>query len=297
LNSPPAEVEIDERLVRSLLADQHADLAGLPLVETDSGWDNNLWRLGENLVIRLPRRAVAAPLLVNEQRWLPELAPALPLPIPAPVRLGQPSGNYPWSWSIVPWFEGCPGDRTPTMEPHDTAKRLAQFLRALHRQAPSGAPHNPYRGVPLRDRAAAFVERMAQLSKDVDVLAAKRVWDRALGAEPWRAPAVWVHGDLHPANTVFVDGRLAAVLDFGDLCAGDPAVDMAGAWLLLPASVLPTFLSVYGDVDLDLQWRSLGWAVLFALMLLSIGIDGRPTYARVGRAGLEKVIESSDRIS
>src|SRR5258708_917376 len=176
---PVAEVEADENLARSLLFEQHPDLADLPLVRVDAGWDNTLWRLGDELLLRLPRRAAAAPLTLNEQRWLPQLAPLLPLPVPAPIRFGRPSETYPWSWSIVPWLNGCPGDRCPITVPDDAAERLGRFLRALHHTAPAAAPPHPFRGVPLSQRAAPFEDRLAQPSAEGDVGGTRRAWGRA----------------------------------------------------------------------------------------------------------------------
>ena len=287
--SPPADITMSERVVRSLLAEQHPDLADRPLVELDAGWDNFLWRLGDDLVVRLPRRALAAPLAVNEQRWLPELAPRLSLPVPVPLRVGRPSQDYPWAWSIVPWLHGSPGDRAQLTAPEDAAQRLGLFLRALHHEAPSEAPRNPYRGAPLAHRAAAFEARFSELSREIDAQATRRAWDWALASRARDGQATWIHGDLHPANVLVDGGTLSAVLDFGDLCAGDPATDGAGAWLLLPSSALPTFMKTYG-VDAELERRAVGWALLFALMLIAIGIDGRSTYKRVGHEALAKVI-------
>jgi aminoglycoside phosphotransferase (APT) family kinase protein len=245
MGSPAAEIDVDAPLVRSLLAEQHPDLADLPLARLDAGWDNTLWRLGDELLVRLPRRLLSAPLTMYEQRWLPELARRLPLPIPAPVRVGRPSADYPWSWSVVPWLGGGPGDRTAITEPADAAGRLGRFLRALHHQAPSDAPQNPFRGVPLRHRAATFEERLAQLAGEIEVEATQRVWDQAVTADRWAGPPMWLHGDLHPANTLIADGTLGAVIDFGDICAGDPATDLAGSWMLLPASAMPLFAAAY----------------------------------------------------
>ena len=287
------EVEIGEGLVRSLLADQHPDLADLTLAEADRGWDNAMWRLGDELAVRLPCRREAAPLIVNEQRWLPVLAPRLPLPVPAPVRVGRPCRGHPWPWSIVPWLPGVPADRAPVTDRDGagSAEMLGRFLRALHHEAPADAPYNPYRSVTLAHRADAFEACLARLGDQVDVDGLRRIWHRAVSAGPWDRPATWVHGDLHPANVLVDRGTICAVVDFGDLCAGDPATDLAGAWLLLPPSALPGLVDAYGGVDADLERRALGWAVLFALMLLEIGLGGTPTYATAGRLGLERAIE------
>jgi aminoglycoside phosphotransferase (APT) family kinase protein len=285
---------MDEETVRSLLAAQHPDLSDLPLVEVDAGWDNTLWRLGDEFLVRLPRRQQAAPLTVNEQRWLPLLAPRLPLPVSVPIRIGRPAGRYPWAWSVLPWLAGTPADRTPVTEERDTAERLGRFLRSLHQAAPSDAPHNPFRGVALNERAEIFEFYMALVAAEIDGDGTRRVWDRALAVDPWWAPAVWLHGDLHPANVLVDQGTLAAVIDFGDLCAGDPATDLAGAWMLLPVPAIDVFSTAYGEVDATLEARSLGWAALFGLMLLEIGLRDRPSYETVGRSTLAKVIERSD---
>jgi aminoglycoside phosphotransferase (APT) family kinase protein len=287
---------VDEPLVRSLVAGQHPDLSDLSLGHLDAGWDNTLWRLGDELLVRLPRRAQAAPLVAKEQRWLPTLAPLLPLPVPAPVRTGRPSTDYPWRWSIVPWLSGIPGDRSTISDPDDAARSLGCFLRALHQPAPPDAPLNPYRGVPLARRSSTFEDRMVELATEVDVVATRRVWDRACAAPPWPGPPTWLHGDLHPANTLISQGTLAGILDFGDICAGDPATDLAAAIMLLPRSTDATFVDAYGGVDRGTEARSLGWAALFGLMLVSIGLDNRPTsahptYEPIGRSTLVRAIE------
>jgi aminoglycoside phosphotransferase (APT) family kinase protein len=258
----------------------------------NAGWDNTLWRLGDGLLVRLPRREVAAGLARNEHRWLPELAPRLPLPVPDPVRIGRPGGRYRWPWSVVPLLPGSPGDRTPVTDPEDSAVRLGRFLRALHQVAPDDAPDNPYRNVPLADRTDVD-DRIDTLASEIDADATRRIWDQALTARPWDGPRVWLHGDLHPANTLVADGTLTAVIDFGDLCGGDPATDLAGAWMMLPPPVMGIFNRAYGGVDTDLERRSLGWAVIFGLSLLEIGLKDRPTYERVGRTTLDRVIRHS----
>ena len=132
-----ADVVVDAALVRALLHAQHPDLAGLPLADTAEGWDNHLFRLGDALAVRLPRRALAANLIVHEQRWLPLLAARLPLPIPVPVRTGHPGCGFPWSWSVVPWLDGTSAAVVPLPDPAANAVDLGQFLRALHQPAPA----------------------------------------------------------------------------------------------------------------------------------------------------------------
>ena len=290
MDSPAAEIEVDEHLVRTLLARQHPDLADLPVTPLDAGWDNTLWRLGEGLLVRLPRRAVSAPLALHEQRWLPELERRLPLPISAPLRVGRPSDGYPWSWSIVPWLAGRPGDTTEITAPDRAADQLGRFLRALHVEAPPEAPRNPYRGGALSTRAEAFEQRISELASEVDAPAIRHVWERACAAPSWLDPPVWLHGDLHPANVLVLDGALGAVIDFGDVCAGDPATDVAAAWMLLPESAVATFATSYGGIEPALEVRALGWALLFGLMLLAIGLDDRPTYEPIGRGTIARVI-------
>lgn len=287
---PDADVTVDRALVEQLVSEQHPDLAGLPLEHLDAGWDNVLWRLGPEMVVRLPRRIFAVPLAETEQRWLPELAPRLPLPVPAPVRVGRPSASYPWPWSIVPWLDGEPGDRAALTDPVDAGRRLAAFLDALHHDAPASAPCSRVRGVPLAERAEVFDTRLDDLADQVDDAGRlRKLWDAGLAAPVHSGPPVWVHGDLHPANVLVARGTLAAVIDFGDLSAGDPANDLAAAWMLLPDGARDAFWTSYPRLDAALVARSMGWALLLGLMLLDIGLGGRPTYERVARATLARL--------
>jgi aminoglycoside phosphotransferase (APT) family kinase protein len=285
---PAAEIDIDEALVRSLLRVQHPDLAGRPLIPLAFGWDNVLFRLGHDLLVRLPRRALAAPLVAHELRWLPELAPLLPLPIPAPVRAGVPSPEYPWSWTIVPWFEGTTALAQPPVDPEATASSLGSFLAALHQPAPPDAPANPFRGVPLTDRQERFDESLELLDGRVDAPRMRALWADLCSADPWPGPPVWVHGDVHPGNLIVAGGALVAVADWGDLTAGDPASDLAGAWMLLPASARPTFRSAAGahrPLD-DHTWaRARAWALALGAVILANSADN-PAYAGLGERTL-----------
>jgi aminoglycoside phosphotransferase (APT) family kinase protein len=170
---------------------------------------------------------------------------------------------------------------------------LGAFLRAMHRPAPAEAPFNPYRSGPVESRAATFEERMSKLAGYVDGPRLREVWDAAVASPVHAGPPLWLHGDLHPANTLVRDGAVVAVIDFGDLCAGDPAVDVGAAWMSLTDESEPDFWAGYGPPSADLIARSRGWAILFSLMLLEIGLEGRPTYAVVGRATLDRMAHRS----
>ena len=269
---PPAEVSIDLDLVQALLREQHADLASLTLVDAGEGWDNRLFRLGESLAVRMPRRAASVVLIEQEQRWLPELSARLPLPIPVPVRIGRPGCGYPWPWSVVAWLPGESALVAPS-DPMLMAVDLGRFLSRLQQPAPEDAPLNPWRGIALVARDQAFRMHLQQLGGFVDQHAALRLWDRALSTPPWPGPPLWIHGDLHPGNLLVAGGRLSAVIDFGDLAAGDPATDLAVMWMLLPAEIRPAFLSAargpFNTRDEHTEIRARGWALALGLSWLS----------------------------
>jgi aminoglycoside phosphotransferase (APT) family kinase protein len=291
-NTPAAEVDVDAALVRSLLADQlpdlRPDLADLDIVAVASGWDNAIFRLGADLTVRLPRRAAAAQLIENEQRWLRKLVPKLPLPIPAPVATGRPGLGFPWCWSVGPWL---PGDTAADVPPDDleaAATALAAFLRALHQPAPPDAPANPVRGVPLRDRAARLQAQVDQIATLIDAPRVRDRWAQLVEMPPWTGPPLWLHGDLRSANLLVHRGRLSAVIDFGDITGGDPATDLSIAWMLFPPAARAVFRAAL-DAD-DATWaRAQGWAL--ALGVAYVANSANDAYlAREGRAVIDAVL-------
>jgi aminoglycoside phosphotransferase (APT) family kinase protein len=291
-----ADVRFEQDLVRALVRDQHPDLAHLELRDVDGGWDNQQWRLGDELAVRLPRSERGPALLQTEWTWLPVLAERLPLPTPVPVRIGRPSNLFGHTWTIARWVPGDPADHAPITRV-DAAEVLAEFLRALHVPAPADAPANPDRGIPLsglrgwEDRWPELVADRARIDRVWEV------WAEALAAPAWQGPPLWLHGDLHPANVVVREGTLAGVIDFGELCAGDPASDLSAAWILLPAGGASRFFDAYGRADDATITRARGWAVFRAMDLLSVGRNGRlglpggkPTWEPAGHATLERAL-------
>ncbi len=294
---PPAEVTLDPSRVRALLETQHPDLAGLPLIEVASGWDNFVFRLGEDLAVRLPRRAIAAPLIEREARWLPELAPRLPLAVPVPVRVGRPSNAFPWTWTVVRWLPGETASAAPPADAEATAVVLGRFLRALHRPAPLDAPHSTWRGTPLAERTASVHANLQQLDSRLDAPRIRAAWALLVERPPWNGPPLWLHGDLHPENLLVNDGRVTAVIDFGDLCCGDPATDLSVAWLLLPPTARATIRREARDtsdpID-DHTWaRARGWALALGLTYLGNAGDD-PVLEALGQATIAAVLAELD---
>lgn len=273
------EIEIDEELVRALLHDQHPDLADRALRLSAEGWDNQTWRLGDDLAVRLPWATESADaLLLKEYAWLPSLAASLPLPIPVPQRLGQPSKLFPRPWIVTTWVPGTPADLEPATHGTDAADALAGFLTALHRPAPAAAPAGRGRGGSLDDCEEQFISGLASASEfDLipDADAVRGVWRDAVAAPKWTGPRVWLHADLHPANVLTAGGTFCGVIDFGDLCAGDPACDLAASWALLPDGAAERFHNAYQPpVDDATLRRARGWAVWRALGGVLIGEAG-----------------------
>ncbi|MFI6347765.1 phosphotransferase [Streptomyces sp. NPDC050560] len=289
---------VDADTVRALLREQHPDLADADVHSTVTGWDNQLWRLGDDLAVRVPRTPRAPGLLRKESAWLPSLAPLLPLPVPTPLRTGAPSARFPGPWNIVRWVPGTPADRTPVTRGADAADRLAAFLRALHAPAPADAPAGGGRVAPLRTLAGAFERWLGEVSGLFpDTTAVRELWRSAVEADEWRGAPVWLHGDLHPANVTVRDGTLAGVLDFGELCTGDPSADLAAAWLLLPADAVARCLDAYGPPDEATVLRARGRALLQCFALVSIGEagerglpGGKTTWGHAGRAALARLL-------
>ena len=289
---PAADVVVDAPLVQALLQEQHPDLAHLVAVKVAEGWDNAIFRLGDGLAVRLPRRAASAQLIEHEQRWLPHLSSRLPVPVSVPLRVGLPGRMFGWAWSVVRWLPGESLLHGASLDPVTTGAMLERFLGALHQPAPVDAPRNPWRGVPLDARTAALQAHLERLDGAVDRAAVLDVWDRALSAPPWPGPPLWLHGDLHPGNLLVSDCRLAGVIDFGDLTSGDPATDLAVRWML-PRSMRGRFAAwAAGDTPEALRLRARGWALALGLAYLAHS-RGDVAMATLGQSTINAALDES----
>jgi aminoglycoside phosphotransferase (APT) family kinase protein len=286
---PVAEVDITEDLVRRLVVSERPDLAEDELVEVGEGWDNSVWRLGADLSVRVPRRASAVPLLVNEQRWLSQLAERLPLPVPVPLVAGSPTGELPWPWSICRWVPGRAWVDAPPADQSAAGEALGRFLRALHVPAPLEAPRSPHRGVSLHERDLTVRARARSVSGVADADALLELWDDVVGAGgSGEEMQLWVHGDLHPLNLACDLGALSGVLDFGDMTAGDPAVDLSVAWTVLDPRGRAALFDTYRP-DRDAVRRAAGWALNHGLACVEGSAD-HPAVARVGEQTLARLL-------
>lgn len=322
---PAAEVDVDVPLVRRLLEAQCPEIDGvgrtadLALEIVGEGWDNVMLRLGPSLAVRVPRRDLSARLVVHEQQWLVDVARRVDVEVPAPVVAGVPTDEYPWHWTVVSWVEGVAAGSVDRSRLRGVAAPLARFFDQLRTPAPLDAPVNTVRGGPLATRDAVVRDRLDRLDHPRrDDLA--RAWETALAAPVWEGPALWLHGDPHPYNIVVSDDAarsedtvmsedvmseeppgdvtLRAVVDFGDMTSGDPACDLAAAWLVFDAAGRRTFRATVdaaaagSAVPLDpAVWqRARGWALVLATALLAHS-DDAPDLAAAGRQTVEALLD------
>jgi aminoglycoside phosphotransferase (APT) family kinase protein len=270
------EVEVDTALVRRLLLAQMPQLADRPLTIVEPwGTDNAIWRLGDDLVVRLPRIHWASAQGVFEASWLPRLAPHLPVAVPEPVALGEPGEGYPYRWAVQRWIPGVGATLDRIGDPVQFALDLADTVRKLQGVPTDGAPPATNRARPLADYDDETRGYIAHASDLIDGAAATAVWDAAMASAPHHGPPVWVQGDLE-GNCVVLDGRLHGIVDWGSACAGDPAVDIQVVWSpLFNEESRRVFLDVL-DVDDATLTRSRGAAIHQACAALPYYLDTYP---------------------
>ena len=287
------KIHIDVALVHRLIATQFPQWADLPIKPVAlSGWDNRTFHLGEHMTVRLPSNAEYSLQVENEQCWLPKLAPFLPLQIPIPLALGKSAKEYPWQWSVYKWIEGKTASIEHITDLSQFATALAKFLAALQRcdatGGPVAGPQNFYRGGLLTTYDAETRQAIKTLDDKIDVDAVTAVWNEAL-ASTWDKSPVWVHGDIAVGNLLVEDGRLNAVIDFGQLCIGDPACDLAIAWTFLKSESREAFRSAL-SLDSGTWARGRGWALWKALIVYAALPGTNPTEVEKSKLVIDETL-------
>ncbi|MGJ3237267.1 MAG: aminoglycoside phosphotransferase family protein [Anaerolineae bacterium] len=289
------EVPITQAIVTGLINQQFPQWSDLPLEPFAAmGTDHVLYRLGEDLLVRLPRLVHTSAQVIKEYQWLPKLAIQLPLAIPSPIALGQSNETYPFQWAVYGLLAGEVPAVTPYADDLLFAERLAQFMNALQRIDTTGAPqpgaHNFGRGVPLRDRDAQTRQAIQSLAGMIDTTGAMAIWENALNAPVWDKPPVWIHGDLQAGNLLVDQGNLHAVIDFGGLAIGDPACDLQVAWNFLGHRARAHFRQLVG-LD-DASWlRGKGWALSIAVIALPYYLNSNPHLVAISQRAISALLE------
>jgi aminoglycoside phosphotransferase (APT) family kinase protein len=291
------EVEIDLSLARQLLADQLPQYAKLPLVRVASGGtENAVFRLGNDLALRMPMTPGAVPGLLKEITWLPVLAPHLSLEIPEVVATAQPGAGYPFPWAVVRWLSGDDALAAGVDSLRATARALGDFVAELQcidmMEMPAPGAHGFTRGLPLAGRDAAVREFLGRCEGLVDIGWATEIWDDALSAPIWNGPPVWLHADLLPTNLLVRDGRLVGVLDFGTMATGDPAYDATPAWHVLDRATRPEFREIIGADDATWR-RARGLVVSGAVIALPYYLHTNPSMVAMARRGIAEVLDDA----
>jgi aminoglycoside phosphotransferase (APT) family kinase protein len=284
------ELDVPAALVRRLVDAQFPHWTDHPLVRVPTwGTDNAMYRLGRELVVRLPRRASTVPALRKELTWLPRLAPRLPAPAPVPVAFGSPGDGYPWEWAVYRWLDG-----TPALEAFVDHERLAvdlaRFVESLQAVELPDRPLRGSRGVPLAEHDERVRAQIPELAGDFDTARVTGAWDHALAAPVWAGPPVWMHGDLMPTNLLIGDdGGLAGVVDWGTCTTGDPACESLLAWMTLDAGSRQTYRALLG-LD-DATWaRARGWALSCGVLAVPYYRETYPVFADLGRRTIAAVL-------
>jgi len=285
------ETTIDENVVHQLLSSQFPQWANLPIqfLET-GGTENAIYRLGDEMAIRLPRIASAAPNIEKEYEWLPKLASSISLAIPGPLAKGLPTEDYAFPWYIYKWLDGKNAANEPITDFDQAASDLGNFIAALHKLDTTNAPRAERGGSLKRLRDAATRAAITELEGVIDTDLAIKAWDRAILTPEWRGTPLWIHGDLHAGNVLVENGKLSAIIDFGGMGIGDPACDLMAAWTLLNAETRQKFRTIT-QVDDDTWERGRGWALTMGLVALPYYKDTNPEFARIARHAIDEVLE------
>lgn len=292
--SDELRIDADEEQVRRLLRSQAPQFAELPLKRVaTAGVNNTIYRLGDDLTVRLPQTAWCADHIRKEQRWLPTLGKHLTLSIPTLVHACLPGSDFPWHWSVYAWLDGDEAVRTPVTDEHATARQLATFIEELQQvtitDGPPSGEHSGMRGLPLEVRDPVVRQALTSITS-FDTSAAAAAWEAAVRIPAWQGRPVWSHGDLHPGNVLVDNGLLSAVIDWEMLSVGDPALDLSGAWMLLTESGRETFRDSL-TVDDDTWARGRGWALCIGVIAAAYYHHSNPVLAGFSRRAAQDAVD------
>ena len=287
------KMNVNVSLISRLVSGQFPRWANLPIQPVElSGWDNRTFHLGSDMTVRLPSAEGYAAQVEKEHRWLPKLAPLLPLPIPVPLAMGVPAEDYPWHWSVYRWIDGENAAAERIADLPQFAIQLAQFLTVLQQIDSTGAPlpglHNFYRGGSLSVYDAEARNAIIRLDGSIDANSVTAVWETALKSE-WNGSPVWIHGDVATGNLLVNEGKLSAVIDFGCSGIGDPACDLVIAWTFLSGEGREAFRAAL-PLDEATWARGRGWAMWKALITLLQHINSNPIEAEKARCVIGEVL-------
>lgn len=288
------EVRIGEDLVRALVAAQFPAWAEEELAAVEStGTDHAIWRLGDELAVRMPRTPGAALQTARVAQWLPTLAPHLSIAVAAPVAVGEPGEGYPFAWTVNPWIEGEPAANGRTIKGRRPFLALGRFIHDLHGIDPTGGPlpgpENFWRGEPLKARNDATLAAFEQIANELSLPLMTRAWKKALAAPRYEGPGCWIHGDLAPGNVIVADNRVAAVIDWGGMAVGDPACDYALVWSLAKPGGTPVW-DLATRADAATITRARGWALSVAAIQLPYYRETNPELASQARRTIHAVL-------
>ena len=286
------ELDLDTALVERLVRAQMPRWAGLPITRVaSSGTDNAMFRLGDAMVVRMPRVERAVPRLENEHKWMSVLAPHLPLATPTLLARGEPGSGYPWIWSVHSWIEGHNAFDAEVHDLTQAARDIAALVTALQHIDTRGAPlaEPGRRGQPLSATERQTRRAIEEARALVDVEGVTAAWEAALRAPEWDREPVWFHGDIARGNLLVRGGRIHALIDFGSIGVGDPACDLVVAWDLFDSATRPALRAAL-DVD-DATWdRGRGWALCTALWALPYYLRTNPPMVTQARYKLAEVL-------
>lgn len=288
---------INAVLLKQLIASQFPEFEGLSIQPVlPGGWDNRTFRLGKNMMVRMPSAEKYAGQVEKEFFWLPQIAPRVPLQIPEPLKIGEPMAGYPWKWAIYRWIEGSVA--TPNFAcSDDFAMSLAQFLTCFQmidsKDGPPPGPHNFYRGSNLKTYDFETRQALLTLQDRIDSSLAINIWERAL-ERPWQHPPMWFHGDVSRGNLLVQNGRLNAVIDFGMMGVGDPACDLTIAWTLFRKDSRSVFRRNL-LLDDDTWERGRAWALWKASIVMANMTDTNRIEAKQSRYVMDEILDDYKR--